>query len=125
MSLPEIIAASKRQKIGSIARDILEARISIIEAARQIALLRHGIGVDRADPDLLLFVGIDSDTDHLPLGDVGVHWAPEALARKDLEIAQAEAFYRDRVFEVCSRLVARFAQEKIPASAYDHYTPNT
>ncbi len=44
---------------------------------------------------------------------------------KDAEIARTEAFYRERVLEVCSRLAARYAHETIPDSGYDHYTPNT
>jgi hypothetical protein len=125
MSLPEIIRITNRQKIGAIAERLLGGKIGIIEASRQIASLRHGAGIGNGDPDVLLFVGVDSETDHLPIGAGREHWAADALAAKDAEIARAEAFYRKRVLEVCPRLVARYAQEKIPEGAYDHYNPNT
>ena len=125
MSLPEIIAATKRQRIGSVAQSILDGRIGIIEGARQIISLRHESGIEEPDPDLLLFVVIESETDCLPLGPVRTHWAADALAKKDVEIAETAAFYHSRVIEVCQRLVARFAHEKIPASAYDYYTPDS
>jgi hypothetical protein len=56
----------------------------------------------------LPFVVIDSETDHLPMGDVRQRWAPDVLARKDVEIQEAEAFYRDCAFAACERLLARF-----------------
>jgi hypothetical protein len=125
MSLPDIIRISSRQKIGAIAQRILDGSIGTIEASREIAPLRHRAGIGNDDPDVLLFVGIDSDTDHLPLGATRAHWSADALAAKDAEIKRAEDFYRKRVLEVCPRLVARYAHEEIPTSAYDHYTPNT
>jgi len=43
------------------------------------------------ETDLLLIIGIDSEADHLPVGDVRKLWASDALQRKDEEIARAEA----------------------------------
>jgi hypothetical protein len=125
MSLPELIVAANRQKVASVAQDILDGRIGIIEGSRRLNSLRHRIDVDEFDPDLLTFVVVESETDALPVGDVRRQWASDALAKKDVEIAAAEAFYRKDVLESCSRLVARFAPEKPPGSAYDYYTPDT
>jgi len=125
MSLPEIILASSRRKAASIAQAMLDGHVGIIEGSRQLASLRHPAGVDPFDEDFLPFVGIDSETDSLPIGDTRVHWAPEALAKKDAEIAAAEAHYRDYALSACARLVARFADEKPSADAYDYYTPDT
>ncbi len=36
------------------------------------------------------------------------NWSAEALGRKDKEIAEAEAFYKDMAFETCKRLIERF-----------------
>lgn len=41
---------------------------------------------DVRDEDWDLFVGIDSEADHLPLNENRKHWNREALARKDVEI---------------------------------------
>ncbi len=125
MPLPELTIFSNRQQVVTVARDILEGRSGVIEGSRLLASLSHCIGVGEFDADFLPFVGIDSETDHLPIGEVRRHWAADALATKDAELAVAEAFYRQRASAACARLIARFADQKPPVSAYDHYTPDT
>jgi hypothetical protein len=125
MSLPELIIASNRQKVARTAQDILDGRIGVIEASRRLSSLRFGVGGDEWDPDFLTFVGIDSETDDLPVGQARQHWAPDALAKKDAEIARCEKLYREPAREAASHLVARFAYEKPPPDAYDYYTPET
>ena len=126
MSLPEIIIANNRRKVARIAQDMLDGRISIIASARQISALCGGhVGFDESDPDFRTFIGIDSETNDLPVGQTRQHWSPDALAKRDEEIARCEALYRDSAHEAASHLVARFEYEKPPAGAYDYYTPNT
>jgi hypothetical protein len=123
MSLPEIILATNRRKVASIAQAMLDGEVGIIKGSRQLAGIRQAAGVDPFDPDFLPFVGIDSETDHLPIGDVRCHWASEALMKKDDEIAASEAYYREYALSACSRLVTRFANEKPSPADYDYYTP--
>jgi hypothetical protein len=107
----DIIASSDRQKIVEIARRILDGSMSIIAGSRQLRAFCGGHGrIDEFDPDFLTFVGIDSETDDLPVGESRHHWAAQALAKKDVEIARCEDLYRDVAREVASRLVARFAK---------------
>ena len=122
MALPELIVFSNRQKVVALARDLLAERIGIVQCSRALAFLSHRVGAAQFDTDFLLFVGIDSETDHLPIGEVRRHWAADALATKDAELAEAEAFYRPQALEACVRLIARFADEQPP---YDSYVPNT
>ena len=111
MPPPDIIANSDHQKIVEIARGISEGSISIIAGARQLRAFCGGHGrIDEFDPDFLTFVGIDSETDDLPVGESRRHWAADALAKKDIEIARCEELYRDTAREAAARLVARFAQ---------------
>jgi hypothetical protein len=115
MSLPEIIAFDNRQKVVAIAQRLLAGEMGVIEAARQINAFRgKRVGLDEFDPDFLTFVGIDSETNHLPLGESRRYWAADALARKDVEIARCEELLRSRGVEAASHLVARFANEKRP-----------
>ena len=105
------LLATNRQKIAQIAQRVLDGSIGIIAGAREIHSLCSGhVGLDERDPDLNTFVGIDSETDDLPIGEVRKHWALDALAKKDLEIARYEAMYRDSALEAAARLVARFAK---------------
>ena len=54
---------------------------------------------------LVVFTGIDSGTDALPVGEVRQHWRPEALKLKDREIAEAERFFRETAVEAATRLI--------------------
>jgi hypothetical protein len=125
MSLPEIIRASMRRKTASIAQAMLDGTVGIVEGSRQLVRIRISADVDAFDPDFLLFLGIDSETGHLPVGDERRHWAPAVLTRKDVEIAAAEEHYRENALSACSRLVARFSAEKAPPDAYGYFTPDT
>ena len=91
-SLMDRIASDpERQCAREITKAALDGQISILEAVRKLVSLAHTDAVyDEADR--LLIIGIDSKTDHLPVGEVRKLWAPDALREKDLEIASAEAF---------------------------------
>src|SRR4051812_7924138 len=99
---------SPQQRIVDVASAILRGELGIIEGSRQLCSLQFRVSSLDHNPDFLSFVGIDSETDHLPVGDVRRHWAADALARKDIEIRKAEAFYRDHAIAGCERLLARF-----------------
>jgi len=60
------------------------------------------------DEDYTVFLGIESETDHLPVGDVRRHWSAEALAQKDVEIEAAEAFFRERALNAARGVIARY-----------------
>ena len=110
------LGATNRQKIAKVAQRVLDGSIGIIAAAREIHSLCCGqVGLDERDPDLNTFVGIDSETDALPVGEVRKHWAPDALAKKDIEIARREAMYRDSALEAAAHLVARFTLPYCPS----------
>ena len=108
MSLPETIVAGNRQKVASIAQGMLDGQVGIIDGSRQLARLSHHIDVNEFDDDFRAFVGIDSETDDLLVGDARQHWAVDALEKKDAEIEAAEALYRYPALAACKRLVARF-----------------
>ena len=46
--------------------------------------------------------------DHLPVDIERRNWRAEALKRKDAEIADAEAFYKNDVITACRKLIERF-----------------
>lgn len=98
-----------------LALDILSrlalGNIGILRAAQQLSSLRHTLVGDARDEDWDVFASIDSETDHLPLEEDRKNWAPEALARKDIEIKEAEDFFRPRAVEAAQNLLRRY--EKI------------
>lgn len=45
----------------------------------------------------------------LPVDKERRTWSAEALQRKEAEVAEAEAYYKDEVSAACSHLIERFA----------------
>ena len=50
-------------------------------------------------------MGIDSETDHLPVGAVRSLWAADALIEKDIQIARAEERWKPDFLAICKRIV--------------------
>jgi len=93
-----------RVLIVHIARQLVAGQIGVIAASRELGWLRHEVEPQLANA-LATFTGIDSETDTLPLGDVRKEWNPEALKRKDKEIAEAEDFYRESAINAATELI--------------------
>ena len=61
------------------------------------------------EEDLTVFVAIDSETDHLPLGKVRELWSQAALERLEPEIAEAEAWAKEYGVRACEKINQVFA----------------
>lgn len=102
-------AQEARGEIVRTARDMLSGALSFIEGARLICQLRSRAKLADLDPDILPFLGIYSETDALPIGDVRRLWAPEALARMQPEIDRLEQWARNFGTPKCQTLIDRFS----------------
>jgi hypothetical protein len=60
------------------------------------------------DTDFLFFRSIDSQTDHLPVGRVREEWAKDALFKKDEEVLEIEALFKDEAIIAANRLIEKF-----------------
>ncbi len=94
-------------KIVAICEAVLAEEIGIIAASRRLSALGMEL-FDGHDEDFIMFDAVDTETDHLPVDKERKNWSAEALKRKDAEIAEAEAFYKDEVFAACTKLIERF-----------------
>jgi hypothetical protein len=63
------------------------------------------------ETDRRLIIGIDSDTDHLPVGVVRDLSAADALIEKDIQIARAEAHCKAAFLDICKRIVKTGTQK--------------
>jgi hypothetical protein len=97
-----------RQKIIDICNKVLSDQLSIIEASRKIVWLTHNEKLDERDEDLVVFQGIDSETDHLPIGDVRIFWNKTSLEAKDEEIKKYEEWAKSFGREVCENLIKKY-----------------
>jgi hypothetical protein len=98
-----------RRTIAETARAMLAGRMSFIEGARALVRLRWAAELPQFDDDIMPFVGIDSQTDALPLGRVREHWAPASLEKLQPEIDEAERWAKEFGEAACRKLVERFS----------------
>ena len=93
--------------VVGIAHGILNGNVGVVEGSRMLLTIQRAAGAE-GDADFLFFVGVNSQTDHLPVGDVRRHWSADALRLKDAELHEFEAQVRARALEVCRKLVERY-----------------
>jgi hypothetical protein len=89
------------------ARDLLEGRRGIIESARVLRRLAFEVR-NEWDADFLVFRGIDSESDVLPIGRESDHWAPAALVREDEKIRAYEERCRADSVQAARRLMWKY-----------------
>jgi hypothetical protein len=107
----------RRREMLDLARAMLRGDVGILSGAQRMLLYRHDAGLEESDDDMLTFVAIEPQEDHLPI-DPGAraHRDADALARADAEIAEAEAFHRPAALAACESLLRRFAPERETAA---------
>jgi hypothetical protein len=84
--------------------------MTVLEAVRQLVSLAHTDAVSELE-DRRFIIGLESETDHLPVGEVRKLWAPDALEEKDVQIARAEELYRADFLETCRRILSEKVNE--------------
>jgi hypothetical protein len=98
----------QRIRVVATAEAMLAGELGIIAGSRQLAHLQRDVTPIDLDPDFRIFVGIQSETDALPLGNQRKFWHPAALQIQDQEISKAEARFRESALNGCRVLIARF-----------------
>jgi hypothetical protein len=101
--MDRIASELERQRAREVAAAVLDGRATILEAVRELVYLAHTDAISNED-DRKLIIGIESETDHLPVGEVRKLWAASALQEKDAEIVRAEAFWKTEFLEACERI---------------------
>jgi Protein of unknown function (DUF2489) len=96
-----------RGKIVAICEATLAEEMGTIAASRRLSALGLEL-FDGHDEDFSMLDAVDSETDHLPVDIERKNWSAEALKRKDVEIAETEAFYKNDVIAACRKLIERF-----------------
>ena len=96
-----------QRQIVATARELLADNISVTEAARRITGPATELGKAH-DAPFVTFLGIDSETDVFPLGDVRDRWNPSALQKQDAERVRYEAMVRAPALEACREILRIF-----------------
>jgi hypothetical protein len=100
-----------RQEAIRICAGILEGNVDVLEGFHLLASLRWEVGVDDGDPDFTVFVGISSEIDNLPIGEVRKYWSAEALERLAPDLQAAIAWAMPMAIPACRSVVSRFGDE--------------
>jgi len=96
-----------RRRVVETATAILEGRVCVTAGARVLSELALDLLAQRED-SFVVFLGVDSETDAFPLGDVRSHWNPNALVREDASRQLYEQTVRPRVNLACGELIRRY-----------------
>jgi hypothetical protein len=103
-----------RQELTYLLRLLLSGHDSYIDAAPRIVHLRSRVGgVGDFDNDFMAFVGISSETDHLPMRTTRHLWAEHAIKTKEAEIAKLERWAAGLAKDSCLALLARFGETSV------------
>ena len=100
-----------RQNLVALCRVMLAGELSFFEGAIQVCSLRSSIRVHEDDPDLTVFVVIESETDHLPPLNTQPLWSTHALQRLQPEFEKTETWAKSFAVEACKNLIERFAKQ--------------
>jgi hypothetical protein len=95
------------------ARQILSGELRLAEGALLLVSARSAVTDDDFDPDFLIFVVFESETDHLPVGPGRDLWAQSVLPGLLAELASTEELYRADAEASCRRLIERFGDATI------------
>lgn len=103
--------AQAREKIVLLCRQMLSGELSFFEGAIQVCSLRFNIGISEFDPDLLTFVAIEAETDHLPPSHIQHRWSNVALQRLQTEFEKTEIWASTVASHACHNLIERFSSK--------------
>ena len=82
--------SSTRAKMVALAREMLAGAVGLLKGTRQLADLSRSLSATEAsDPEVLVFVGVDSEVDDMPTGS--------ARGRCGLDVLCEPALYRTAV----------------------------
>ena len=100
---------SPEQYAVVLAKTMLERKLSFFEGAVLMAPLRFHIkGVEQFDEDFIVFVVIESETDHLPLQAHRHLWNEDSLKKLEPEFIHTEEWASTFAIKACENIIKRF-----------------
>lgn len=99
--------AKEKAELVAVANAMLDGKVNLIEGCRKICNLR-----DSVDPDNDVFMpieGIESETDHFPLGELRKQCTPDYLQRMDAEMERYLLDARNDIHNCCREIIHVFS----------------
>jgi hypothetical protein len=98
---------SVENQIAAVAQEVLTGGIGLVEGCRRLVQLVGSLE-DWDEKLLAPIIGLESETDDLPLGAARSLWSPTALAERQREVDAYLDQARSVVLEACRDLVRRY-----------------
>jgi hypothetical protein len=92
-----------QEKIRTIAESIVNGEIGIVEGVRILVQNQNALGLP--EQDVLTLIGIESETDDIPIGEIRLRWSDTALKEKDAEKDLYEEKVKDQVVTICKKMI--------------------
>jgi len=102
--------AEQETEIVRVASRMLGGDVGIVAGSREITRTHFRSHSGDRDKDYLFLVGVESETQHFPLGDFRSKWDTQALVEKDSELTRYEDRRREQVMVACRNLVSRYGK---------------
>ena len=99
-----------RRALGT-AQACASGQLSAIEACWSLSLLAHSLPQLLSGDDRNLFVGVESETDALPVGKLKENWHPDYLPAKMEQLNRYEGTIPGDVRSACERLITALETE--------------
>lgn len=99
-----------QQKILAIVDAVLSRQTGVLEGAKSLSPLLRSTTQVADENDLLLMKGVDSETDHLPIGSLHHLWHADVLPTNLKESERCEQLWGDLIRAACERIRIRIQQ---------------
>lgn len=108
MSINAQLTEQTRLAIKDVCQRMEAGKVSFIEGTRQILTLAPNAALKDDDPDLVLFQGIDSETDEVPSPKLLELWSADAAAKQAPVWGELECWAKSYGAAACRSLISRF-----------------
>lgn len=101
--------AQARESVVLLCRQMLSGELSFFEGAIQVCSLRFKVGAPDTDADIMAFIAIESETDHLPQSRVQPFCSASMLQQLQPEFEKTELWAKEFAAQACHSLIERFS----------------
>ncbi len=88
----------------SVASAMIDGRLNLIEGVREINRLRFG-SINPDDAVFNVIRGVDSETDHFPIGKLRTHCTEGYLSRADRELESYLDIMKSKLLVTCKEIL--------------------
>lgn len=103
-----------RNDILDLAKEMLSGSSGLIDDCHKMVKLYNQLSdqEQKEYQDLFVgFIGIESQTDHLPIGNVRKEWNKGSLDKKDTEKIEFEKIFKDQIIKDCQNLLTKLLRK--------------